>query len=161
MRYVLIDRITSLVPGHSLTGIKNVTASEDLVTRYANGVSALPSAMTLEAMAQAAGVLVAATISFRAQPVLAKVQPFAAFGQARPGDRIDLRAELEDLRDQGCRARATARIGSHLLAEATIYLALVPFEDGESARHDDRIRRYMADMFPEWFAVSGGVEAIL
>ena len=55
MRYVLIDRITALVPGQSLAAIKNVSFADDLVTHYAPGLSALPAAMVLEAMAQAAG----------------------------------------------------------------------------------------------------------
>jgi len=72
MRYVLIDRITALVPGQSLAAIKNVSFADDLVTHYAPGLSALPAAMVLEAMAQAAGLLVAATLTAPAQPVLAR-----------------------------------------------------------------------------------------
>lgn len=158
MRYVLIDRITSLVPGRSLTAIKNVSVSDDLVTRYAPGVSALPASMALEAMAQAAGILVAATIDFRAQPVLAKVQPFAAYGRAAPGDQIDLRADLEELNDVGCRAQVTAHVGQTLLAEAFIYLALVPLERREQSLDSAELRAVMRDTFPGWFEAPGAVE---
>ena len=158
MRYVLIDRITGMVPGQYLTAIKNVSVSDDLVTRYGAGVSALPSAMTLEAMAQAAGLLVAATIQCRAQPVLAKIRPFTAYGQARPGDQIVVRADLESLRDEGCGARATAHVDGGLLAEATIYLALVvpPGAEAQAARS----RAHLADTFPEWPALAGNPEVV-
>ena len=96
MRYILIDRITALVPGHSLDAIKHVRQADDLVSRDAAGRCALPAAMVLEAMAQAAGLLVAASLAVPAQPVLAKVQPFTAYGDARPGDAVAIRAELGD-----------------------------------------------------------------
>ena len=155
MRYVLIDRIVAVTPGRALTAVKNVSASDDLVTRYAPGVSALPSSMVLEAMAQAAGLLVVATIGVRAQPVLAKVQPFEAHGLAVPGDQIRLDAELEDLRDEGCRARVAASVSGRPLADATIYLGLVPLDEGTALR----LREALADSFTDFFEVGPQVEA--
>jgi 3-hydroxymyristoyl/3-hydroxydecanoyl-(acyl carrier protein) dehydratase len=155
MRYVLIDRIVAVTPGHALRAVKNVSASDDLVTRYAPGVSALPASMVLEAMAQAAGLLVAATIGVRAQPVLAKVQPFEAHRLARPGDQIQLDAELEDLRDEGCRARVAASVDGQPLADAMIYLGFVPLEEGNASR----LREALADSFGESFELGRQVEA--
>jgi 3-hydroxyacyl-[acyl-carrier-protein] dehydratase len=151
MRYVLIDRITALVPGQSLAAIKNVSHGDDLVSRYAPGLFALPAAMVLEAMAQAAGLLVAATITAPVQPVLAKVQPFSAYGHAHPGDCVTIRAELEELRREGCRARVAASIDGRALADATIFLALVPLEGAGDASRAATLRAMLADTFPEWF----------
>src|SRR3982750_4203183 len=108
MRYVLLAPITAL---------KNVAAGDGFVTEYASDLWALPPSMLLEAMAQAAGLLVASAIHFRAQPVLAKVQPFAADRLAVPADQVIVRAELRQLRHAGCRAHATARVGSTLLGD--------------------------------------------
>jgi 3-hydroxyacyl-[acyl-carrier-protein] dehydratase len=154
MRYVLLDKITRLEPGRCLCGLKNVSISDDLVTKYAPGMSALPSTMTLEAMAQAAGLLAVATIEFRARPILAKVRRFIANGQARPGDQVIVRADLAAMHEQGCRVDATARIADTLLAEATIYLGFVPLERGSRARPDEQLRLAAADTYPEWFAVA-------
>jgi 3-hydroxyacyl-[acyl-carrier-protein] dehydratase len=151
MRYVLIDRITALVPGHSLTAIKSVSHGDDLVTRYGPGLFALPAAMVLEAMAQAAGLLIAATTAAPAQPVLAKVQPFTAYGEARPGDRVAIRAELEELRSEGCRTRVSASIDDRALADATIYLALVALEGAGAESRAATLRCMLADLFPGWF----------
>jgi len=148
VRYILIDRITSLVPGRALEGIKNVSLSDDLVTRLRPGVSELPASMVLEAMAQAAGLLVVASVHAPAQPVLAKVQAFTAHAHALAGDRIQLRAELEDLRSEGARATATASVDGKRIAEAVIYLALMPIEDEERVAV---VRERLADTFPEWF----------
>jgi 3-hydroxymyristoyl/3-hydroxydecanoyl-(acyl carrier protein) dehydratase len=145
VRYVLIDRITALERGHALTAIKNVSLSDGMVMRLAPGVSALPASMVLEAMAQAAGLLVIASTSQPAQPVL-------AHGDAVAGDRIVLRAELDELRSQGARAHVTASVDERLIAEAAIYLGLMPIEGEDS---DDRlalVRERLADTFPEWFS---------
>jgi 3-hydroxymyristoyl/3-hydroxydecanoyl-(acyl carrier protein) dehydratase len=151
MRYVLIDRITSLERGRALRAVKNVSVSDDLVTRYGPGFSALPATMVLEAMAQAAGLLVAATIDARAQPVLAKVQPFTAYGDAVPGDQVWLDAALEELRDEGCRARVRATVGDRAIADATIYLALVPLDADGALHRAGQLRACLADTFPGWF----------
>ena len=149
MRYVLIDRITGLEAGRSLTAFKNVSLSDDLVVPVAPGVSALPASMVLEAMAQAAGLLVIASSTQLAQPVLAKVQPFTAYGHAKAGDRVTMRAELDDLRGEGARVRVTASVDGALLAEAVIVLALMPIDNDE-----ERIalmRERLDDTFPGWF----------
>ena len=150
MRYVLIDRITALEPGRSIEAVKSVSHGDDLVTRYAPGLFALPAAMVLEAMAQAAGLLVAATTTIAVQPLLAKVQPFTAYGDARPGDRVAIRAEIADMRPEGCRTTVTASVGGRALADATIYLALVPLA-GEPSRAAT-LRSMLADMYPRWFS---------
>ena len=141
-----------------MKGIKNVTMSDSLVVRYQADLTALPATFVLEAMAQGAGLLLIASIEFSAQPVLAKVQHFSAFAQARPGDQIVVSAEIEDLRAEGCKAQVRAEIQNRLLAEATIYLALVPLDGGRSS---EDLRVQMSNLFPEWFAANAGVEAML
>jgi 3-hydroxyacyl-[acyl-carrier-protein] dehydratase len=153
MRYVLVDRITSLEPGRSLTALKNVSASDGMVTRYGKDLWALPAAMVLESMAQAAGLLAASTIHCGAHPALAKVQPFVAHGYAVPGDQIVLRAELAALHARGCRSHTTATIRSMPLAEATIYLAFIT---SEGWQRGDCLRTVLAQTFPEWFRAHDG-----
>jgi 3-hydroxyacyl-[acyl-carrier-protein] dehydratase len=158
MRYVLVDRITHLDRGRSLAAIKNVTASDDLVTEYAPGLSALPATMVLEAMAQAAGMLVIANGPSCHQPVLAKVQPFTAYALARPGDQILVRADVEELTGEWCRARVTAEVGQSVLAEGTVHLALVALDTSEANRQDEQLRASLAEGFPEWFGVTAPAE---
>ena len=148
MRYVLIDRIVSLAPGRTLSGFKNVTAAEDLVSDEGRGRRALPASMVLEAMAQGAGLLALATSDGRSQPVLAKVQPFASYGDAVPGDQVRIDAALEDVRTEGCRARVTASIDGRPLADATVYLGFVALDDAQAAV----MRAALEETFPEVLA---------
>jgi len=157
MRYVLVDRIVSLTPGVMLRAIKNVSAADDMVTRYAPGRWALPATMVLEAMAQAAGLLVVATLGGKALPVLAKVRPFSSYRDAVPGDQMILDARLEHLGHGGCRASATASVDGCRVADATIYLVLLPFEDGAASGGPALsiagrpLLAALTDAFPGWF----------
>jgi 3-hydroxyacyl-[acyl-carrier-protein] dehydratase len=148
VRYVLVDRITALEPGRTLAAIKNVSVSDDLVRRVGPGVSALPASMLLEAMAQAAGLLVIASAERPAQPVLAKVQPFSAHAEPVAGDQVQLRATLEDLRTEGARTQVTASVDGTTIAEAVIYLGLMSIEGDERVA---LMREGLADAFPGWF----------
>jgi 3-hydroxyacyl-[acyl-carrier-protein] dehydratase len=158
VRYILLDRITELEAGRRLIGIKNVTMSDSLMRSYRPDLAALPATFVLEAMAQGAGALLIASVEFRAQPVLAKVQGFRAFAQARPGDQIVISAELQQMRTAGCKASVRAKVEDRLLAEANIYLALVGFDDG---RRSEDLRAQMANLFPEWFSASTCAEVAL
>lgn len=155
MRYVLIDRILAVTPGRALTAIKNVSLSDDLVSSDAAGRPALPGSMVLESMAQAAGLLAIATRGAQAQPVLAKVQPFASHGDAVPGDQVRLEAALEDVRPEGCRAAVTASVDGRALAVATIYLGFVPLDAARAAV----MRAALDDTFPGWFGTGWAVAA--
>lgn len=149
MRYVLADKIIELSVGRSITAIKYVTMSDALIGVYEPDASTeLPAAMILEAMAQTAGLLALATIEFAAQPVLAKVQPCEIFRQARVGEGIELCAEVEELNELGCRARATARVENELIAEATIYLGFVKTDEPIDVFRA-RVKKHLASLFPE------------
>jgi 3-hydroxymyristoyl/3-hydroxydecanoyl-(acyl carrier protein) dehydratase len=114
--------------------------------------------MVLEAMAQAAGMLVIANGPSCHQPVLAKVQPFTAYALARPGDQILVRADVEELTGEWCRARVTAEVGQSVLAEGTVHLALVALDTSEANRQDEQLRASLAEGFPEWFGVTAPAE---
>jgi 3-hydroxyacyl-[acyl-carrier-protein] dehydratase len=149
MRYILVDKIVELQKRRMIAAIKHVTMSDALVSVYEpRGSMELPGAMMIEAMAQAAGLLAMATIDLTAQPVLAKVQPCEIFRQARVGETIALRAEIEERNEMGCRTRATAQVENELLAEATIYLGFVKTgEPPEILRA--RAQQYVQSLFPE------------
>lgn len=54
---LLVDRVSDIVPGKSLTGIKNITANEPQFMGHFPDNPIMPGVYIIEAMAQAAGLL--------------------------------------------------------------------------------------------------------
>ena len=55
--FLLIDKITTCIPGKSLTAIKNVSINEPFFQGHFPGKPIFPGVLIIEAMAQAGGVL--------------------------------------------------------------------------------------------------------
>ncbi len=55
--FLLVDRITELVPGEKIVGIKNVTINEPFFQGHFPGNPIMPGVLIVEAMAQVSGVL--------------------------------------------------------------------------------------------------------
>ena len=60
--FILIDRIDEIIPGKSLTAIKNVTVNDPFFQGHFPGQAVMPGVLILEAMAQAGGFLVLTSI---------------------------------------------------------------------------------------------------
>jgi len=58
MRYLMIDRVIEWTPFRQLVAVKNVSLESDVLEHHFPGYPLFPGALTLEAMAQAAGYLV-------------------------------------------------------------------------------------------------------
>jgi 3-hydroxyacyl-[acyl-carrier-protein] dehydratase len=55
--FLLVDRIVEFVPGQKAVGLKNVTINEPFFTGHFPGNPVMPGVLTIEALAQTAGVL--------------------------------------------------------------------------------------------------------
>ena len=154
MRYILIDRITAYESGKMLKAIKNVTFSDGVGRPHGANWMPFPAAFVMESMAQAAGLLVAMTIDYKAQPVLAKVQQMRVYGRAKPGDRLDVFAGLEDIQEEGARLYVKSSRSGVPIAEATVFLSLLSFEAlgmEKASKHRRMLRSVVANLAPEWF----------
>jgi 3-hydroxyacyl-[acyl-carrier-protein] dehydratase len=55
--FLLVDRVTDLVPGETIRGYKNVTINEPFFNGHFPGHPIMPGVLIVEAMAQLSGVL--------------------------------------------------------------------------------------------------------
>lgn len=94
---LLIDRVVEIIPGKSLTAIKNVTANESYFCGHFPRRSVMPGVLLIEAMAQASGLLIYKTLDI---PPGAELYFLAGVDNARfkrlvtPGDQLRLHIEL-------------------------------------------------------------------
>lgn len=92
--FLLIDRVTEIVPGTSLTGYKNVTYNEPYFSGHFPQRPVMPGVLILEALAQATGIL--AFVTSNSKPSNTSLYYLVGIDKARfkqpvePGDQLIL-----------------------------------------------------------------------
>ncbi len=64
MKFILVDRITELIPGRRICTVKSLTLSEEYLGDHFRTFPVMPGVLMLECMAQSAGWLVRASQDF-------------------------------------------------------------------------------------------------
>jgi 3-hydroxyacyl-[acyl-carrier-protein] dehydratase len=133
VRYVLLDRITSLRPPEAALGVKCVSLADDVFVDHFPGYPVMPGALILEALAQLGGVLVEATLRQRGHEnlhaLLTMVEKAKFRKMVRPGDRLELETQGLNASEDGGRVRGFARVDGELAAEAELTFALAPVKE--------------------------------
>lgn len=121
--FLLIDRVLSCEPGKSVVAVKNVTFNEQHFLGHFPGHPVMPGVLIVEAMAQAAGILVWETVDPDKRNYvlyLAGVDRCRFRRPAVPGDRIELSVQLVLQRRSLWRFEAKAEVGGELIASAEL-----------------------------------------
>lgn len=121
---MMIDRVTECEPGKRIVAIKNVSANEPYFQGHFPNRPIMPGVLILEAMAQAAGILVFRTLGTR--PDKNSIYYYVGIDNARfkkpvvPGDQLEVEVRLDrQLRGIG-KFSCVARVAGQTVAEATI-----------------------------------------
>lgn len=96
--FLLIDRVTEMQSGHSLTAVKNVTINEPFFQGHFPGKPVMPGVLILEAMAQATGLLAFSDMGEARKTklyLLVGIDKSRFRGQVMPGDQLELNIELK------------------------------------------------------------------
>ncbi|MFZ2446400.1 MAG: hypothetical protein WAW37_08580 [Syntrophobacteraceae bacterium] len=94
MRLLLYDRITSLDPGKSITGVKTFSLADEFLRKHFKKEALVPGVMYIEAMAQLLGWLVIHTHDFRLSAVMSLIQDVKISPDLRPGFSAEISGRL-------------------------------------------------------------------
>jgi 3-hydroxyacyl-[acyl-carrier-protein] dehydratase len=125
--FLLIDRVTELVPGSHVVGFKNVTANEDFFQGHFPAKPVMPGVLVVEAMAQAAGVLGFKTAERDTVDgliyLLCGIDGVRFKRPVVPGDRLELRARVITEKRRIWKFSCEALVDGELAASAEILVA--------------------------------------
>ena len=125
--FLLVDRVVELNVGESIVAYKNITFNEALFQGHFPEKPLFPGMLTLEAMAQAAGILGFKTLDKR--PADGSMYMFVGADNVRfkrqviPGDRLMLRARVISSRRGIWKFEVSSDVDEQLCASATILCA--------------------------------------
>ena len=127
--FLLVDRITEIVPNESVHAYKNVTFNEPFFLGHFPNNPVMPGVLILEALAQAGGVMV--LHSMEREQWQGKMFLFTAIDKTRfrskvvPGDRLDLEARLVRQKLMLWKLACVAKVDGKMVAEAELTAAMI------------------------------------
>ena len=127
--FTFVDRITDVAPGKRVRGTFHVPA----------GIREFPAALVAEAVGQLAAWASMAHLGFRRRPVAGLARDTRFLGAVRPGDTLDLEAELESCTDDDVAYAGRAAVGGRpVIALEQCVGPMLPAEEFDSP---DALRR--------------------
>jgi len=133
--FLLVDRIVEL-DGERIVGIKNVTANEPFFQGHFPDFPVMPGVLIVEAMAQAAGVLVLKSIADRHSKLVLLV----AIENARfrrpvvPGDTLRMEMKVIKRKASVAKMAGVATVDGVVVAEAEVMCKLADKEEKPAAQ---------------------------
>ena len=131
--FILVDKVTSLVPNQTITAIKNVTINEEFFVGHFPNYPVMPGVLIIEALAQTAGIL-----SFKSMNETADDNTlyfFVGIDNCRfkkpvvPGDVLNLNVSIEKVRGGVWKYNAMATVEDNTCAQADLMCALRKIEN--------------------------------
>ncbi len=123
--FLMIDRVGELVENSHIVAYKNVSINEHFFQGHFSDIPVMPGVLTLEAMAQACGILSAKTIGTDTTKnyvfLLAGAEKVRYKSPIFPGDTIKIEIKILRVRNGLWQYEGKASVGDALSCAATIY----------------------------------------
>ncbi|MBI3863945.1 MAG: beta-hydroxyacyl-ACP dehydratase [Planctomycetia bacterium] len=123
MRFTLIDRITSIEPGKSITAIKNLSLAEEYLADHFPGFPVMPGVLMVEAMVQTGAWLMRLHEDFAYSMVMLKASRAVKFVNfVAPGRTLQVTTEVQGWNGGECTFKGTGTVGGESAVSAKLTL---------------------------------------
>ena len=125
--FLLVDRVVELDRGKQILAYKNVTANEEYFNGHFPHHAVMPGVLQLEALAQAAALLIFYSSMQDASTKIAYLMSMDNVKFRRlvvPGDKLELNVEVLKLKRGLCKVKAFATVDGERASEAVITAAI-------------------------------------
>jgi len=136
MRFVLVDRIIELVPGQSITAVKNLTLAEEYLADHFPGFPVMPGVLMLEALTQAGAWLIRETEDFAHSIIVLKSAKTIKYGSfVEPGRRLQLHLDVVSHGDRETVLKGKGTIEDQVMVQGRITLTRYNLRERNPALH--------------------------
>ena len=143
--FQLIDRIVDLDLGsRTIRTHATVPTTSTIFEGHFPGRPLMPGVLLIESMAQTSGWLIIATTGFSRMPFLAAVKEAKLRAFVKPGDQLEITAELLHDGSGFARTRAEVHNGGKLACNAEITFRVVEFPNPEFRAHMEKAAAALA-----------------
>lgn len=150
MKFCLVDRITELTPGESISTIKNVSLAEEYLQDHFPGFSVLPGVFMVESMVQTCAWLSRVTDDFAFSTLLLKQARAVKFNNfLKPGQTLSVKATLKKNDDNTATFQASGTVGELSAVSAKLVLSKQNLKDHrpDMADSDERVLQSMKELY--------------
>lgn len=115
--FLLIDRVTEVLPGKYAKGYKNLTNNEWFFPNHFPGASNMPGCLQIEAMAQLLTVAILTMDGLEGKVVHGYKHAGTFHKEVCPGDKLDMDAEIISFNRGLCKGKVKGVIDNELACE--------------------------------------------
>jgi 3-hydroxyacyl-[acyl-carrier-protein] dehydratase len=155
MRFSLLDRVTEIDPGQSITATKAVSLSEEYLADHFPHFPVLPGVLMLEAMTQAAAWTIRIGEDFAHSVVVLRSARNVKYGDfVQPGRVLTVRAEVLSQDETSTKVKASGMVGGRTSLTARLVLQRynladrLAYGDAIDARVRSEMRRLWSLLWP-------------
>tara|TARA_R100000750_G_scaffold56518_1_gene43083 strand:- start:145 stop:636 length:492 start_codon:yes stop_codon:yes gene_type:complete len=157
VRFSLIDSVTELDPGSSITIVKNLTRSEEYLADHFPGFPVMPGVMMLETLVQTGAWLMRLDSDFAYSTILldeAKALRFKSF--VAPGDQLIVNVQKHKADNETWTLKAQGKVRETEVVSARLVLKQFNLADRDQkfAENDRRLIEHMKLTWSELERVS-------
>jgi 3-hydroxyacyl-[acyl-carrier-protein] dehydratase len=120
--FLMVDKILEIEPGKTILAAKNVSINEPHFTGHFPNQPIMPGVLIVEALAQAAGILVAKTLGISKEGrsvYLTGIENAKFRKMVQPGDILHLKVEIKQHRGPLWKFQGQALVEGELVAESS------------------------------------------
>lgn len=124
--FLMVDRVLEIDPGKRITAVKNVSVNEPFFQGHWPGRPIMPGVLILEALAQAAGLMIAQFVDLADKvTVIAAIDEVKLRRPVVPGDQLRLEVTCLRLKSTSAHVHGVAYVGDQVAVEAKMKFVML------------------------------------